>query len=314
MMTADVSMQCTRGLIRLVLIISGIVINAHTVTAQQQDSTVFFEVTTADGNSYIGKIIEEHNDRILLETEKLGQLTLRKIDIRSIKPVNVTKIKNGVYWFENPQATRYLWSPNGYGLRRGEGYYQNVWVLFNQFSVGVSDNISLGGGLVPLFLFAAGVTPVWLNVKGSIPVAKDKFNIGLGGLFGAILGEADAGFGIVYGLTTFGSRDKNLSLGLGYGYAGGDWATSPTVTISGLLRTGQRGYLLTENYYIGTAGDNLILLSIGGRRIINRSGLDFGLFMPVGKGVNTFIAIPWLGLTIPFGKKGTTIPVQLEQK
>ena len=129
-MTADVSMQCTRGLIRLVLIISGIVINAHTVTAQQQDSTVFFEVTTADGNSYIGKIIEEHNDRILLETEKLGQLTLRKIDIRSIKPVNVTKIKNGVYWFENPQATRYLWSPNGYGLRRGEGYYQNVWVLF----------------------------------------------------------------------------------------------------------------------------------------------------------------------------------------
>ena len=289
--------------IKLVLIILGILAGLDTATAQERDSTVFFQVTTTDGNSYIGKVINEDDERIRLLTERVGEVTLRKSDILSITPISITKMKNGSYWFENPQSTRYLWSPNGYGLKRGEGYYQNVWVLFNQFSIGVSDYITVGGGVVPLFLFAAGLTPAWFNVKGSFPVKKDKFNIGLGGLFGAILGEDEAGFGIVYGLTTFGGEDKNLSIGLGYGYASGDWANSPTVTISGLVRTGQRFYLLTENYYIGTAEDNLVLFSMGGRQIINRSGLDFGLFIPAGKGVDSFVAIPWLGLTIPFGQK-----------
>lgn len=45
----------------------------------------------------------------------------------------------------------------------------------------------------------------------------------------------------------------------------------------------------------------LVLLSMGGRRIIKKAGLDFGLFLPMGKDIGTFIAIPWLGLTIPFG-------------
>ncbi|MEO5599297.1 MAG: hypothetical protein ABIR06_00075 [Cyclobacteriaceae bacterium] len=276
-------------------------ISCHPVAAQNRDTTAFFQVETADGNEYIGKIIDEDNEKIRLKTDKLGELTLRKIDILKISPVNITNIKNGVYWFGNPQSTRYFWSPNGYGLKKGEGYYQNIWVLFSQFSVGVTDNFSLGGGLVPLFLFGGGSTPVWLTPKVSIPVQKDKFNIGVGGLFGTVLGESNTGFGIAYGLTTFGSRDKNLSLGLGYGYANGDWANTPTITFSSMIRTGQRGYFLTENYYIGTGDAYLVLLSMGGRRIIKKAGLDFGVFIPIAKDVDNFIAIPWLGLTVPFG-------------
>lgn len=284
-----------------IIIIIATCICEHPACAQQRDSTSVFHVKTVDGNEYIGKIIEEDTEKLRLKTDKLGELTLRKIDISSINAVNVTQIKNGSYWFENPQSTRYFWSPNGYGLKKGEGYYQNIWVLFNQFSVGVTDNFSLGGGMVPLFLFSAGVTPAWLTPKISIPVETDKFNLGIGGLFGAVLGESNTGFGIVYGLTTFGSRDKNLSLGLGYGYAGGDWANAPTVTISSMIRTGQRGYFLTENYYIGTGDDYLVLLSLGGRRIIHKAGLDFGAFIPIAKNIDSFIAIPWLGFTIPFG-------------
>ncbi len=269
--------------------------------AQQRDSTAFFQVETVDGNEYIGKIIDEDAEKIRLKTDKLGELALLKTDILKISPVNITNIKKGIYWFENPQSTRYFWSPNGYGLRKGEGYYQNIWVFFNQFSVGVTDKLTLGGGLIPLFLFAGGSTPVWITPKVSFPLQKDKFNIGVGGLFGTVLGEVNAGFGIAYGLTTFGSRDKNFSLGLGYGYAGGDWANSPTLSFSSMIRTGQRGYFLTENYYIGTADSFLVLLSMGGRRIIKKAGLDFGLFIPMGKDLDTFIAIPWLGLTIPFG-------------
>ncbi|MEZ5070324.1 MAG: hypothetical protein R2751_04985 [Bacteroidales bacterium] len=32
----------------------------------------------------------------------------------------------GEYWFSNPHATRYFFGTNGYGLEKGEGYYQNT--------------------------------------------------------------------------------------------------------------------------------------------------------------------------------------------
>jgi hypothetical protein len=47
----------------------------------------------------------------------------------------------------------------------------------------------------------------------------------------------------------------------------------------------------------------MVLMSLGGRSIIKHVGLDYGLFIPVGGEVNAFVAVPWLGLTIPFGNK-----------
>jgi hypothetical protein len=46
----------------------------------------------------------------------------------------------------------------------------------------------------------------------------------------------------------------------------------------------------------------LLLFSFGGRRIIKNTGLDFGLIIPSKTGGN-LVAVPWLGFTVPFGKK-----------
>jgi len=268
--------------------------------AAQQDTTLY-RIETMDGNEYIGRILTQDAEKIVLKTDRLGEITLRKIDIKKMEPVKISQMKSGEYWFENPQSTRYFWQPNAYGLKKGEGYYQNVWILFNQVSVGVTDNFLVGAGIVPLFLFAGGSTPIWLTPKLSIPIKKDKFNVGAGALIGTVLGEEDASFGIVYGTTTIGSRDKNISIGFGYGYAGGDWADAPTVSFSAMIRTGKRGYFLTENYYIGSGGDDVMLFFIGGRRLIKNSGIDFGLLIPTDTG-GDLVAIPWLGVTFPFGK------------
>jgi len=48
----------------------------------------------------------------------------------------------------------------------------------------------------------------------SIPVSKEKFNLGGGALLGTVLGAEETGFGILYGISTLGSKDKNVSLGL----------------------------------------------------------------------------------------------------
>lgn len=257
-------------------------------------------IETTDGNEFIGEIISEDEKSVKLKTQKFAEITINKSDIKTRKFVVPQQIKDGKYWFPNPQSTRYFWSPNGFGLKKGEGYYQNIWVLWNQFVYGATDNFSFGGGIIPLFLFYGAPTPVFLTAKFSIPVVENKFNIGAGGIVGSVLGAAETGFGILYGLTTYGNPDNNLTVGMGYGFVGGEWAKSPMINVNGMFRVSNRGYFITENYIINGGGEFAVILSLGGRSIIKKAALDYGLILPVFDGRFVFAA-PWLGFTVPFG-------------
>lgn len=266
----------------------------------ESDSTKIYEITTRDGNTFIGHVEDKSTSTIFLETSNLGLLQISIVDIKSMVLVESRQIVEGEYWADHPQSTRYFWQPNGYGVKQGEGYYQNVWILFNQFSVGVTDNFLLGGGFMPLFLFGGGPTPFWLTPKFSIPLAKDKVNLAAGALLGYVVG-GEVGFGIPYGALTLGSRDRNVSFGLGYGYAGGSWASAPTITISSLIRTGKKSYFMTENYLIGGSSQNLMLIMVGGRRIVGKkTGIDFGAVVPFTTSMESMVIIPWLGITVAF--------------
>ena len=290
----------------IVLVIILICITSLSKAQNSQDS-IKSRIETIDGNEYIGIIKERSADKIRIKTDKLGEITILNSDVKKISEVSATIVKNGTYWFDNPQATRYFWAPNGYSLKKGEGYYQNVWILFNQAVYGFTDHFSGGIGIVPTVLFAGAPTPAWITAKYTVSVVKNKVNLGVGVLTGTVIGEKNTGFGILYGITTLGSRDKNINIGLGWGFAGGEMARNPTVNISGMIRTGAKGYFITENYFIGTTDNFVMMTMIGGRRIIRHTGLDFGAFIPIGGDIGSFVAIPWLGFTIPFGNKNSGI-------
>ncbi len=75
----------------------------------------------------------------------------------------------------------------------------------------------------------------------------------------------------------------------------------PTINISGIIRTGKRGYLVTENYFISAGDENVLIFSLGGRTLWNRFSLDYGLSRPFTKEIGaSFFFIPWLGFVIPF--------------
>jgi len=270
--------------------------------AQSLPDSTIYKIETVDGNEFIGQISNEDSLRIYLKTEKFGELTILKTDIKKKESIKVQQIKDGQLWFENPQSSRYFWAPNGYGLKKGEGYYQNIWVLWNQFSYGVTNYFSIGAGIIPTFLFGGAPTPVFVTPKFSIPVSKDQFNIAAGAILGTVLGEEGTGFGILYTNLTFGSRDANVSLGGGAMFAGGEWAPAPLFNFSGMFRVTNRGYFITENYLISAEGETVIMISGGGRWIIKKAAIDYGLFIPIASGMDSFIALPWLGFTIPFGK------------
>lgn len=266
------------------------------------DSTRTFRIETKDGNIYTGSIISEDQMTLVLRTDRLGEIRIPKTDIKSRTELKeVTKVR-GKIWLPNPQSARYFWAPNGYGLEKGSSYYQNIWILYNQASIGFADNFSIGAGVLPLFLFAGAPTPVWIVPKVSIPVVKNKFNIGTGAFLGTIFGAESGTFGLVYGTTTFGSRDKNVSLGLAYGFAKDQWMKVPIINLSSMIRYSPRSYFITENYAISSEGEMLVLISLGGRTIIRNIGIDYSLWIPFGADIS-FVAIPFLGVTIPFGSK-----------
>jgi hypothetical protein len=275
-------------------------VSAVSIQAQTNPDSLRYRIETNDGNNYIGTIVMQDATTITLRTDQLGVISLPKSNIRSMDLVSGTQGKDGSYWFDNPQSSRYFIQSNGYGVKAGEGYYQNAWIFFNQVNFGITDNFQIGAGLMPLFLFAGAPSPVWLNPKFSIPVAKDRFNLGIGALVGTVIGAETPIFGLLHGTGTVGTRDRNISLGIGFGYADGELTDVPAISLSGMWRTGEKGYLLTENYYINAGGETLLMLFVGGRRMIKRANLDFGVMMPTQTGEAVFI--PWLGIGIPFGK------------
>ncbi len=264
------------------------------------DSMNLYELETFDGNHFLGNIMSENENIIEFITGDLGIIKFPKHIIKDLTKVEKKKVIAGKLWFENPQASRYFWSPNGYGLKKGEGYYQNIWVLWNQASIGITDYFSIGLGTIPLFLFGGGeYTPVWIVPKFSVPVLREKLNLGAGVIAGTLGFQEDSNLGIAYGIATYGDRNNNITAGLGYGYAGEDWATSPLINFSAMVRLSSKTYFLTENYMINIDDEWMGLISVGARSILSKVGLDYGLFIPISGELEQFIALPWLGLTVP---------------
>ena len=268
----------------------------------QQDSTYIFEMK--DGNVYIGKVIDFKGGEMYEVQTSVGNIKILQKDITVIKKMEKTNLKDGTYWPSNPHSSRYFFSPSGYGLRKGEGYYQNAWVLFNQISYGINDNFSMGMGMIPTFLFGYGGTvPFWITPKFNIPYKNGKGAFGAGTLFVTSLGEDVGGFGLLYGSNTFGTRDKQFTLGVGVGYSGEEgFSEYPVINASGLIRTSKNWAFVTENYFL-TIDSFGALISGGARYMGKRLAIDFGGFIPIFSGQDGLLVLPWLSISVPFGKR-----------
>lgn len=268
-------------------------------TASPPDSVWVVEM--ADGNTYSGTIVDEGGPTFRMITT-LGELTLQRASVRSMRRVASGHLKDGAFWPENSHSTRHFWGPSGYGLREGQGYYQNTWIWLNQVSYGVSDYFSIGGGLIPLFFFNGAPTPVWITPKVSLPYKNGKGAFGAGTILaGLVGGRGSEGIGIAYGVNTFGTRDKQITAGLGWGYGTrSGWASRPTFSLAGQARTGRNWMFLSENYFISTGDDFILLASAGARYMGRRLAIDFGGVIPFVQDAEFFFIAPWLSLTVPF--------------
>lgn len=275
------------------------------VSLNAQDTTVvdsaryLWKIETTFGNSYIGTIEQVDDRSILCHTNTIGDIILQVSNIRSMVVIDPGRMKDGKYTPDNPLASRYFFSGSSYPTGRNRIYYRNTWIFINQVDIGLNDQISIGAGVIPLFLIAGGPTPVWINPKVSFPVKKDEVTLAVNCLVGGVLGFfGDGLLGLLSGTMTIGPPDRNLTFGAGLG-TDFSWSSVPVLQLGGMTRVGKNTYLMSENYMF--TGDPAILVSFGGRTIWRSISVDYGGFAPLGD-VDGFLLSPWLSVTLPIGR------------
>lgn len=250
-------------------------------------------LTLTDGSEVLGRVVAVAGDTVQFESA-LGITKIPRYAIKSIRVERPGRVsQGGQYYHPNPNATRLIFAPSGRMLEKDEGYFSDYWVFFPGFAHGLTDRLSIGGGM-SIF---PGVDPsdqlFFLTPKVGI-VQSATVNAAVGALIIRVPGEAS--MGILYGVTTWGHEDASMTAGLGYGFHNGDLADSPALMLGGELRVAQRMSLITENYLL--PGD-LRIIAAGPRFMARDISVDLTM-ANFASGGDSFTA-PLLSFTWRWG-------------
>lgn len=271
------------------------------------DKTKTYIFELQDGTKFIGSILQSDKLFVVVQTSSIPKIEIPFLKIKKIKVVDPSNLKNGEYWFPNPNRTRYLFSPSAFTLKKGEGYYQNTYGFLNSVNIGLSDHISIGIGLEFLSTFATlsagSFDPVFFITPKIGYQITDKFHAGAGVLyinipefFGT---DRRSGLGIAYGIGTYGTPDHNITGGLGWGFFEGEFSNLPFVTISGTTRISRRTALVTENWII-PSGDYHALISYGVRFFGEKLTVDLAFINGSGIAEVFILGIPYVDFVVKF--------------
>ncbi len=288
----------------LLLLLTGIFASApaHASSREQKPSESSLHIpapenvqiiTTTDGSTMIGRITRVGETDIDFLTE-LGTVTIPKTKVRSIREVPASAIRNGKYWFDDPNRTRLLFAPTGRMLEKGRGYFADYYIFFPTINYGITDRVSFGAGTS---LFPTG------NLKDQIYYftpkvgirSSEKLDLAAGALVIHIpdIDDEDKSplLSVIYGVGTYGGPDGSVTFGLGYGMVDARLADRPLIVLGGERRLSRRTAFVTENWVV--PGVDRALVSYGVRFFTENLSVDLALLNSLGGG-GIFPGIPYV--------------------
>lgn len=254
------------------------------------DSTTIQVLTLRDGSSLVGRIVSVRADSVDFQMTT-GHVTVATNDIREVKETEAARMHEGQYWFANPNSTRLFFAPSGQMLKKGEGYFADYELFFPGFAYGVTDNLSIGGG-VSLFPTGLDEQVYYLTPKVGVSFGE-QVHLAAGLLFAGTSGETG---GVGYGVGTFGDGDASITVGGGWGFAGGDIESKPLAMLGGEKRISRRIALVTENYLLPIDRNNIVY-SFGVRFMGEKLTTDLALFNTSGSNI---IGFPYVDFVFRF--------------
>ena len=261
------------------------------------DTTHRHAVRLRDGTTLTGRIVALTPDSVRVRLSA-GEMAVDRTAVVEVRLLDAGRFRDGKYWFENPHATRLLFSSTAFPLEKGTGYYSNTWLALHTFAAGLTDRFTLGGGLawfpgVPLDETFYYLLPKYTVVNGN------RSKLAVGALVGLLpFGGSDdrTSAGLLYAVGTTGSKDSNLSAGLGWGYAGDELARNPVAMVGGQGRLSRRISFISENWIFPIDGETEGIYSYGLRFLGEGLTVDLAFVSLLGENG----AIPWLGFAFRF--------------
>lgn len=254
------------------------------------DSAHMQILTLGDGSTIFGRIVAVNGDTVTFQSQA-GSMQLATSRISQIKEIQSTDVHQGDYWFPNPNSTRLFFAPSAQMLKRGEGYFSDYELFFPGVAYGVTDNVSIGGGVS---ILPAGVEDQAYYVTPKIGFSpSDEVHLAAGVLFAGTRGGTG---GVYYGVGTFGDDNASVTLGGGYGFAGGEIQSKPVGMIGGEYRFAPRVAVVTENYLLPISENNF-LYSFGFRFMGEKMTTDLALVNVSGSSI---IGVPYVDFVFRF--------------
>lgn len=274
------------------------VLNIITSSARAQEI-----LTLRDGTTLVGRIEKQEGGKIIFRTAGGVVIELFASDVKSIERSSGA-VTGKRYRYSDPNHTRLFFAPTARTLKAGSGYFADYWVFFPTLAYAVTDRFTLYGAMsvVPgvelddqVFFFAP---------KLGI-IQTESFALS-SGIMAVKVPDEDIIPGIVYGVSTWGSKDRSLTVGLGWGWVRDEdeWETmdSPIVMVGGDHRVSSGIKLLTENWWLPGIEDvaEHPVLSLGIRFFGEHLAADLGFFHIVGADMEGFPFLPWVDFAYNF--------------
>jgi hypothetical protein len=266
----------------------------------QHDSTEvakIYRLSLMDGSEIVGTILKEDSAQVEFQSISKISMLVPRNQIKMIVPLR-GGVVDGEFRRSDPNYTRLFFAPTGRALKNGQGYFSAYEIFFPFVAIGIGDIVTLAGGmsLIPgasnqIFYFAPKITPLHLQ----------NFDLSAGVLYINALGSGFSGGGIFYGVGTYGSSDHAVTVGLGWGFAGGEIANKPILLLGGELRLSNSIKLISENWI--PPGTDLVVYSFGFRFFGDNLAADLGFIRPSRLDTSGFPFIPWIGFAYNFGAR-----------
>lgn len=267
------------------------------------DSTVIHVLRLRDGSQLVGHVSRVSSDSVTIVL-RAGSITVARGDIREVRELPQSQMKNGDLWFSNPHSTRLLFSPTAFPLEKGTGYFSDIYLFFVSVQHGITERFSLGAGMSIFPGIKFGDNLVYLTPKLTV-VDAPQLKLSLGGFLGAAglasneFDNSGNSLGILYGVASTGTRESNLSLGLGWGYFGSQIADQPVVMVGAQGRVAKRLSLVTENWVVTSNRQTEGIMSYGARFLGERMSVDLAFLNSI-KGEKFFPGLPFVGFAIRY--------------
>ena len=263
-----------------------------------------------DGSVIYGIISDRTDFELTIQSASLGAVTVPITSISKIRYIddvrNILFDKNG-FPVDIFNSTHYYLFPSGYSLKKGQSYYENIWVFANSYSYGVTDNFTISAGAeVFSLLFLRQVPLIYFSPKLSIPFENQKGAVGLNTTILIVPGNNLDGAGFLSGTFTLGSRSNNVSIGagLGFNFDGGITDEIVPFTFSFIKRVSKKISIMSENWIIVENDfDDVFGTISGGVRVHFKevgNTLNLGLFRPLTD-TGPLTAFPFVSATVAFG-------------